>query len=147
VTEDIEERYHFNTAISAIMELVNGIQDLGKEAESGTVAQAIETMLLLLAPFAPHITEELWHLIGHQDSIHLQAWPAYDPTALVQDEVEIAVQINGKMRAKLKVAAKAENAEVEQLVLSHPRVKPHLDGKTVRKVIVVPGKLVNIVVG
>lgn len=147
VTEDIEERYHFNTAISAIMELVNGIQDLGKEAESGTVAQAIETMLLLLAPFAPHITEELWHLIGHQDSIHLQAWPAYDPAALVQDEVEIAVQINGKMRAKLKVAAKAENTEVEQLVLSHPRVKPHLDGKTVRKVIVVPGKLVNIVVG
>lgn len=147
VTEDIEERYHFNTAISAIMELVNGIQDLGTKAENGTVAQAIETMLLLLAPFAPHITEELWHLIGHQSSIHLQAWPAYDPAALVLDEVEIAVQINGKMRAKLKVAAKAEAAEVEQMVLSHPRVQPHLDGKTVRKVIVVPGKLVNIVVG
>ncbi len=147
VTEDIEERYHFNTAISAIMELVNGIQEFGNQAESGTVAKAIETMLLLLAPFAPHITEELWHMIGHQESIHQQAWPTYDPAALVLDEVEIAVQINGKMRAKLMVPTKAGNAEVEQMVLSDSRVQPHLEGRNVRKVIVVPGKLVNIVVG
>ncbi len=147
VTEDIEERYHFNTAISAIMELVNGIYDLKASADKGTVAHAIETLLLLLAPFAPHLTEELWHRIGHTESIHLQSWPSYDPAALVLDEVEIAVQVNGKVRARLTVPAQADKTEVEQLVLADERVRAFVDGKTVRKVIVVPGKLVNVVVG
>src|SRR5690606_26334158 len=147
VTDDIELRYHFNTAISAIMERVNGIQERKAVADSGTLAFAIETLLLLLAPFAPHITEELWHRIGHQESIHRQSWPKYDPAALEVDEVEIAVQINGKLRTKLTVPAKADKGEVEQLVLADDRVRTYIEGKTVRKVIVVPGKLVNVVVG
>jgi len=147
VTDDIELRNHFNTAISAIMELVNGIYDLKATADKGTVAHAIETLLLLLAPFAPHLTEELWHRIGHAESIHRQVWPGYDPAALVLDEVEIAVQVNGKVRAKLTVPTKADKAEVERLVLADARIRNLVEGKTVRKVIVVPGKLVNVVVG
>ncbi|MDN4594752.1 leucine--tRNA ligase [Polycladomyces subterraneus] len=145
VTEDVNERYHFNTAISAIMELVNGIYAYPEDADRGTLADAIETVVLLLAPFAPHITEELWQRMGHQDSVHAQSWPTFDPAALVQNEVEIAVQINGKVRDKVVVPAEADKSEVEALVMKLDRVQTLLEGKTVRKVIVVPRKLVNIV--
>ncbi|BCU82469.1 leucine--tRNA ligase [Polycladomyces abyssicola] len=146
VTEDVNDRYHFNTAISAIMELVNGIYAYPEDADRGTLADAIETVVLLLAPFAPHITEELWQRMGHQDSVHAQSWPTFDPAALVQNEVEIAVQINGKVRDKVVVPAEADKSEVEALVMKLDRIQTLLEGKTVRKVIVVPRKLVNIVV-
>ncbi|GAB7386610.1 leucine--tRNA ligase [Bacillaceae bacterium] len=147
VTEDVGERYNFNTAISAIMELVNKIYAYPEDADRGTLADAIEKVIILLAPFAPHITEELWQQIGHTSSVHEQSWPSYDESAFVLDEVEIAVQVNGKVRDRIVVPAGAGKEEIEKIVLASPRVQEHLGGKTVRKVIVVPGRLVNIVAG
>ena len=145
VTEDVGERYHFNTAISAIMELFNAISEYPEDADRGTLADALETVVILLAPFAPHLSEELWHVMGHESSVHEQPWPAYDPEMLVEEEVEMAVQINGRVRDKLVVPAEADRETVEQLALSQERIKSLLSGKTVRKVIVVPKKLINIV--
>lgn len=145
VTHEIGERNHFNTAVSSIMELVNGISSYPQDADKAVLKEALEHVVLLLAPFVPHITEELWHRMGKEGSVHLAAWPKYDPSALVLDEIEIVVQINGKVREKLVVPAKAEREEVEKLALASGRVQQLLDGKTVRKVIVVPEKLVNIV--
>ena len=103
-------------------------------------------MLLLLAPFAPHITEELWELTTHEGSIHEQPWPTFDSEALVQDQIEIVVQINGRVRDRVMVAADASQQEVEGTVLSLPKIKDLIGDKNVSKVIVVPKKLVNIVV-
>ncbi|PTM59548.1 leucine--tRNA ligase [Desmospora activa] len=144
-TVDMDERYQFNTAISGIMELVNGIYAYPEEADRGTLAQAIETVIVLLAPFAPHISAELWQDIGKSDSVHDQPWPAYDEAALVLDEVEIAVQINGKVRHKATVPTGADREAIEAQVMAEEKVRQLVDGKTVRKVIVIPGKLVNIV--
>ncbi len=145
VTEDVGERYHFNTAISAIMELINAINEYPEDADRGTLAEALETAVILLAPFVPHLTEELWRAMGHETSVHEQPWPSYDPEMLVEEEVEMAVQINGRVRDKLVVPVTADRETVEQLALNQERIKNHLSGKTVRKVIVVPKKLVNIV--
>ena len=145
VTEDVGERYHFNTAISAIMELFNAINEYPEDADRGTLAEALETAVILLAPFVPHLTEELWRAMGHETSVHEQPWPSYDPEMLVEEEVEMAVQINGRVRDKLVVPVTADRETVEQLALNQERIKNHLSGKTVRKVIVVPKKLVNIV--
>lgn len=145
VTEDVGTRYNFNTAISAIMELVNAVQSYPQTADRGTLADAIEHIVLLLAPFTPHIAEELWQQIGHRDSVHEQAWPTFDEAALALDEVELAVQVNGKVRDKLTVPAGADNKEVEEMALARSKVQQQLNGKTVHKVIVVPKKLVNIV--
>lgn len=145
VTEDVGTRYNFNTAISAIMELVNAVQSYPQTADRGTLADAIEHIVLLLAPFTPHIAEELWQQIGHKDSVHEQAWPTFDEAALALDEVELAVQVNGKVRDKLTVPAGADNKEVEEMALARSKVQQQLNGKTVHKVIVVPKKLVNIV--
>ncbi|WP_124727870.1 leucine--tRNA ligase [Staphylospora marina] len=147
VTHDVAERNHFNTAISAIMELVNGLSDYPESADRAVFKEALEKLVLLLAPFVPHITEELWSLMGKEGSIHRAAWPTWDESALVLDEVEIVVQINGKVRDKLVVPVNATREEVEQQALSTGRIRELLEGKTIRKVIVVPGKLVNIVAG
>ncbi|MFB0830869.1 leucine--tRNA ligase [Brevibacillus laterosporus] len=148
VTEDIGERYTFNTAISTIMELVNKMYSYPAESDRGTFAFAMETLIILLAPIAPHISEEMWQqLIGKTSSIHMQEWPTFDPKALVLDEVEIVIQINGKVRDKLVVANGLSKDELEKHVLAHEKGIVLIDGKTVRKVIAVPGKLVNIVVG
>lgn len=145
VTHEIGERNHFNTAISAIMELVNGLSSYPSEADRGIFKEALETLVLLLSPFVPHVTEEMWHMIGKEGSVHQQTWPTYDEAALVLDEVEIAVQINGKVRDKLVVSTSASREEIEKQALSTDRIQSLIEGKTVRKVIVVPGKLVNIV--
>src|SRR5690606_441285 len=128
-----------------IMELFNAIGEYPKDADRGTLADALETGVILLAPFAPHLAEELWHAMGHASSVHEQSWPSYDPAMLVEEEVEMAVQINGRVRDKLVVPVTADRETVEQLALNQERIKNHLSGKTVRKVIVVPKKLVNIV--
>jgi leucyl-tRNA synthetase len=151
VTSDIEERFNFNTAISAIMELVNALYQYKEKVDSAqqnkaVVGEAISNLLLLLAPFAPHITEELWDLTAHEGSIHEQPWPVYDSQALVQDQVEIVVQVNGRIRDKIMVAADASQQEIEDMVLSLPRIQGHIGDKKVAKVIVVPKRLVNIVV-
>ncbi|MFC4076788.1 leucine--tRNA ligase [Salinithrix halophila] len=145
VTEDSGERYQFNTAVSAIMELVNGIYAYPEEADRGILAEAVEKTVQMLAPFVPHITEELWQDLGFTSSVHEEPWPSYEEKALVLDEVEIAVQVNGKVRHKAVVPAQADKAAIESMVMNEEKVQGLIEGKTLRKVIVVPGKLVNIV--
>lgn len=148
VTEDIDKRYNFNTAISAIMELVNAVYAIkDASAMSGALMKEIVGALLrLLAPFAPHMTEELWAQLGEEGSVHKAAWPTFDPSALVQDEVEIVLQINGKVRDKVLLPTTATKEEMETLALAQPRVQGFIGDKQVVKVICVPKKLVNIVV-
>jgi len=145
VTEDVGERSNFNTAISAVMELVNKIYSYS--GDKGLLREAIQTVVVLLAPMSPHITEELWQMMGHTESIHLQEWPSYNEEYLVLDEVEIAVQINGKIKGKVVVPTSFGKEEIEQAVLADARMEDWQQGKQIRKIIVVPGKLVNIVVG
>ena len=148
VGEDIAVRCQFNTAISAIMEAVNAVYDyLDSEAPNAAILhEAAEYLLQLLAPFAPHITEELWHEMGHTESIHISHWPAYEEAALTQDSVEIVVQVNGKIRARLQVPANSSQEELAEIVRSQPQYAEWLAGKTVTKTIAIPGKLVNLVV-
>lgn len=150
VSEDVEERFNFNTAIAAIMELVNEIYHYvdnvaPKKQNQAIIKEAIENLLLLLSPFAPHITDELWQQTGHQGSIHLENWPKWDEAALVAEELTIVVQVDGRVRDRLVVPADSSKEQVEELALTSPRVQPQLDGKHVVKVITVPGKLINIV--
>jgi leucyl-tRNA synthetase len=146
VTHEVGERSHFNTAISAIMELVNGLMAVDGEKYPRLYRDALEALVLLLAPFVPHMTEELWAEMGHASSVHLTTWPTHDPQALVLDEVEIVVQINGKVRERLVVAADLSKDEMESVVLNNERIQDLLAGKQLRKTIVVPRKLVNLVV-
>ncbi len=148
VTDDVSARFNFNTAISAIMELVNACYAYREHPEQNpaVVREAITALIVLLAPFAPHIAEELWQSIGNGRSVHLESWPEVDPEALVQDEITIVVQINGKVRERLAVPAGLEQKEMETLALEEPKIQQLIAGKQVVKVIGVPGKLVNIVV-
>ncbi|MDA8210256.1 MAG: leucine--tRNA ligase [Clostridia bacterium] len=151
VSDDVATRFNFNTAISTIMELVNGLyayKDKVDPAEQNlaVVKESLEYLMVLLAPFAPHMAEELWEATGHQGSIHLQKWPVHDPAAVIQDEVEIVVQLNGKVREKLVIAANMEPKAMEEFALGQEKVRALLEGKSVVKVISVPKKLVNIVV-
>jgi len=148
VTEDIGERFNFNTAISAIMELVNAFYTFKDQSEvnNGLIREVVIALLKLLAPFAPHMTEELWHTIIKEGSVHKAAWPECDAAAIVLDEVEIVLQINGKVRDKIVVAAALGREELETAALGQPRVQALIDGKQIVKVICVPKKLVNIVV-
>ncbi len=149
VTEDIEGRFHFNTAIAAIMELVNAIQTFeprNRPESAPVLREAIESVLLMLAPFVPHFSEELWETIGHTGGIEQSGWPAFDAAAAVDDELLIVVQVNGKLRGKVTVPAGIAEDEVKALAMTDERVQSHVAGQTVRKVIYVPGKLLNIVV-
>jgi len=147
VTEDIGVRYQFNTAISAIMELVNAIYAYPESAEPSIKAEAIKTAVVLLNPSAPHITAELWEMMGYGTSLHELVWPSYDESALVLDEIEYVVQINGKVRERLVFPKDASREQVEQEALASEKVQALLEGKAIKKVIVVPGKLINVVVG
>ncbi|WP_053956988.1 leucine--tRNA ligase [Inediibacterium massiliense] len=149
VTEDIEERFNFNTAISAIMELVNEIykyKELGESCNKPLLRQGLETIIILLSPFAPHMTEELWQNIGNNVSVHEQMWPTYDVGATLKDQVEMVIQINGKVRDKIEVSSNATKEELEKEALSNEKISALIEGKTLIKVIVVPKKLVNIVI-
>jgi len=153
VTHDIEHDFHFNTAISAVMELVNALHDferasldgMARQERSALLREAVETMLLLLGPVSPHITEELWAALGHRESLFKRAWPVPDPAALTRDEVEIVVQVDGRVRGRLTAAVGAQEAEIREMALADGKVLPWLDGRQVAKVVVVPGRLVNIV--
>ena len=148
VSEDIDGRFHFNTAIAAVMELVNAIYAFKSTANNpGIMREALETVVRLLNPFVPHICEELWQQLGHTDGIEAAGWPSWDDQALVADEVTMVVQVNGKVRGKLAVAIDAEQATIEQAALSEANVQRFIEGKQVRKIIVVPGRLINVVVG
>ncbi len=145
ISEDLEGDYQFNTAVSELMKLSNALND-AKCIDSAVYKEGIETLLILLAPFAPHIAEELWHILGHETSIHLQTWPEVDPDALVVDEITLVIQIMGKTRGTIQVPANSSKEELEKLARESDIGKRNLDGKEVKKVIVVPGKLVNFVV-
>lgn len=148
VTDDIEQRFNFNTAVSAIMELVNGLyQYRENEAQNGEIlAQAMNTLVILLAPFAPHICEELWEAMGHSDSVHKQSWPVYNEEYLIADEIEVVLQINGKVRDRMMVPSQVTAQEMETLALASEKVQKAVGEGRIVKVIAVPGKLVNIVV-
>ncbi len=147
VTEDIDGRFHFNTAIASVMELINAIYGFqAKERCPQTMREALETVVRLLAPFVPHIAEELWSCLGHEESVGALGWPAWDPAALAEDRKTIVVQVNGKVRGKVTVAADAGEDVVREAALGDDNVARFTEGKTVRKVVVVPGRLVNVVV-
>lgn len=147
VTEDIE-RYHYNTAVSAIMELTNSMVAY-KEARGVTPAfnEAARDLLLLLAPIAPHISEELWSTVGGRCSIHLQPWPEWKEELAAVEEITLVVQINGKVRDRITAPAEVSEEGAQRLAMESPRVKGHLEGTKIRRVIYVPGRLINIVVG
>jgi leucyl-tRNA synthetase len=153
VTHDIEHDFHFNTAISAVMELVNALHDferasldgMARQERSALLREAVEATLLLLGPVSPHITEDLWAALGHRESLFKRAWPVADAAALARDEVEIVVQVDGRVRGRLTAAAGAQEAEIREMALTDGKVLPWLDGRQVAKVVVVPGRLVNIV--
>jgi leucyl-tRNA synthetase len=167
ITVDIDERQHLNTAVSALMELVNDLYtfsdrtSLGSPGQGGdgaiatservetlaVVREAVDALVLMLAPFAPHTAEELWERLGHKAGLVEAAWPSFDADAARADEIVVPVQVNGKLRGRITIAADATEDALRQAAIADPAVAPHLEGKVVRKVIVAQGKLVNIVVG
>ena len=148
VSEDVGGRFNFNTAISSVMELVNEMYKYKErdDVNPGLLGKAAKDLILMLSPFVPHICEEMWEHMGQKQSVTTMRWPEYDEGALVRDSVEIVVQINGKVKEKLVVAADADKQELEKIALENDRIKHLLDGKTVVKVVAVPGRLINIVV-
>lgn len=149
VTNDIETRFNFNTAISTMMELVNALyayKEAIKEPNAGLIYEAISDLIKMMSPFVPHITEELWRgAIDANSSVHEQSWPECDEEALKVDNVEIVLQVNGKVRGRLTVPAEATKEELEKIAMADANVQAHIGDATVRKVICVPGRLVNIV--
>ena len=147
VSDDIGERFNFNTAISTIMELVNEMYRYKEgTVNPGLFGAAIKDLIIMLAPFVPHVTEEMWEHLGYEGSVHDQSWPEYDEKALVKDTVEIVVQVNGKIKEKLDIAGGLSREEMEKTAMENEKVKGLIEGKNVVKVIAVPGKLINIVV-
>jgi leucyl-tRNA synthetase len=148
ITDDIE-RFQLNTSIAALMELTNAAYDYRNAVPEGSrdlglIREVAETLTRLLAPYVPHMAEELWReVLGGTDSVHREVWPVFDPAAVVADEIEIVVQVNGKVRAKIKVPAEAAKDIIEAAALE--AVASWLDGVEVKKVVVVPGKLVSVV--
>ena len=149
VTEDLDNSFNFNTAISAIMELVNAMyahKDKVEAVNADLANELTHNLVLLLAPFVPHMTEELWHELGETESVHTMNWPTYEESALEVDEVEVVLQVNGKVRDKLTVSVNITKEELEALAKESSRVQEFTEGKQIVKIIYVPGKLVNIVV-
>jgi leucyl-tRNA synthetase len=167
VTGDLDPRVHLNTAVSALMELVNelyafcakteclrigqqsdDVSAVGVVERAATVAvlkEAVEALVLMISPFAPHMAEELWEALGHPGGIVAAGWPSFDEAVAKADEIVVPVQINGKVRARLTVPADSPEDRLREIALSDPQVVKHLEGKTVRKVVVAGGRLVSIV--
>jgi leucyl-tRNA synthetase len=141
VTADYEG-LRYNTALSRLMEFVNFFT-----SQEARPQKAMEAFTLMLSPMAPHIAEELWHILGNNETLAFEPWPEFDPALLVEEQVEVPVQINGKLRGRVLVPTNADAAEIERAAAADSRIGAVLEGKTVRKVVVVPGKLVNFVLG
>ena len=148
VGEDAGGRFNFNTAIASIMELVNEMYKYKQNAEMNLPLfnKAIETLLTVLNPFTPHITEEMWNQLGHEDRLYAKSWPVYDESALVKDEIEIIVQINGKLKDKLLMPNNSSKEDTEEAARRLEKVKEATEGKNIVKVIVIPNRIVNFVV-
>jgi len=148
VSDDIGRRYTFNTAIAAVMELINALykfEDKSDQAHA-VMQEALQAIVLLLSPIIPHVAHVLWLALGHDNAVIDASWPQVDQAALVQNEIEMVVQVNGKLRGRINVAADANNETIQQLAIADENVTKHTAGKNIVKVIVVPKKLVNIVV-
>jgi leucyl-tRNA synthetase len=148
-TEDIGERKHFNTAISALMELANAISDHLKSStntESPAVKEALNTLVILLFPFAPHIAEEMWSKLGHKKSLIRVEWPSYDRTLIQEEVVTIVVQVNGKLRDWISVPLGAPEEKVREEVIKSDKILRYIQGRNIKRIVVVPDRLVNIVV-
>jgi leucyl-tRNA synthetase len=165
VTADIEDRFHLNTAVSSLMELVNELyafsEAIGHPVPSraeaprsrvdrpetlAAVREAVDALVLMISPFAPHMAEELWQMLGHPQMLATAEWPAFDPEVARAEEVVVPVQINGKVRARLKVRAGLSDRELEDFALADASVLAHTTGKTIRKIVVAKGPLVSVVV-
>ncbi|MCX5686542.1 MAG: class I tRNA ligase family protein, partial [Candidatus Omnitrophica bacterium] len=150
VTEDLDGGFHFNTAISAIMELVNETYDfIAKSADEGgadTIREAIESVVILLSPFVPHISEEMWRMLGKGNCIFKSSWPKYDKDAIALKIITIPIQINGKLRSKVEVPFDVKDEELRKAALSDEKILKWIRDKTVKDLVIVPKKLVNIVV-
>jgi leucyl-tRNA synthetase len=168
VTADIEERQHLNTAVSALMELVNDLYAFTEGTHMGApgrrlsetavveaerietiaaIKEAVEALVLMLSPFAPHTAEELWASLGHQQGLTAAPWPAFDPQVARADEIVVPVQVNGRLRSRLTVPADASEEQLREAALADPAVQGYTAGKTVRKVVIAGSRLVNVVVG
>jgi len=147
VGDDIGRRYTFNTAIAAVMELTNELSKFKDSSDNARaiMQEALDAMVLMLSPIVPHFSHAMWQELGHATTVIDETWPVADKAAMVQDSIELMVQVNGKLRGKIKVAASASKELIEKLAQEDKHVKSHTEGKTVRKIIVVPGRLVNIV--
>ncbi|MGE3179250.1 MAG: class I tRNA ligase family protein, partial [Vicinamibacterales bacterium] len=165
VTVDIEERMHLNTAVSSLMELVNELYAFSETTPHGAptrsdapappvdraqtrrvMREAVDALVLMISPFAPHMAEELWEMLGHAGGILKTPWPSFDADAARAEEVVVPVQVNGKLRARLTVPAGLPDDELQARALADPAVKTHTDGKTIRKVVIAKGPLVSVVV-
>jgi leucyl-tRNA synthetase len=149
VTDDMSRRHTFNTAIAANMELLNGLAKFEDDSQNGKAIrqEVLESIVLMLSPIIPHVCQALWESLGHTDEdIVLASWPVLDESALVQDAIEMVIQVNGKLRGKISVAATASKEAIEAIVLADEAIQRHLEGKAIKKLIVVPQKLVSIVV-
>ena len=148
VTKDISEERQFNTAVARLMELTNALISFKPRTPEAwsVMKEAVETLLSCLSPFAPHITEELWHNIGNETFLSVEKWFEVDPESLAEDEVTVVLQINGKVREQFTVRADLSAEELQNEILSRPETLKRLDGKEIIKIIPIPGKLVNIVV-
>ena len=148
-TIDIEDRFHFNTAISALMELLNGLSSFKNpltDEEKYVFYSGIRTMCMLISPMAPHLAEELWELMGNAPSVFNNQWQSYDPEALKTEQIEMVIQVNGKIRSRIFIPVDSSDEEIKQLALSDEKTAGAIAGKNLKKVIIVPKKLVNIVV-
>ena len=145
VGEDLSGDFQFNTAISELMKLSNALSSGLAQASTGVRKEALSALVRLLAPFAPHLAEEFWQRLGGEDSVHLQPWPDHDPEALIMDSIEVVIQVKGKVRGSMSVAVDCSKDELERLALASDVAQRWLEGKPPRRVIVVPGKLVNLV--
>jgi leucyl-tRNA synthetase len=151
ITDELDGRWHFNTCVSAIMTLVNELYGAEEAIAKGAVPPALladlqRKVVLMLAPFAPYLAHELWQTLGERDQLLRHPWPKFDPALAKEDEIEIAVQVNGKVRSRIVVSADASEDQVRSAALSDPKLVAAMEGKQLVKAIVVPGKLVNIVV-
>ena len=148
VSDDVGRRHTFNTAIAANMELLNTLYKFADDSDNGRSIrqEALTAIILMLVPIVPHICDRLWQELGHREALVTVAWPQFDKSALQLDELQLVVQVNGKLRGKISVAADAGKEQVEAAACNDVNVQRFIAGKTIRKVIVVPKKLVNIVV-
>jgi leucyl-tRNA synthetase len=146
VTDDLEA-FRFNTSIAALMEHTNYLLAIRGRVGDDEWNEAVRTFVTVLSPFAPHHAEEMWAAMGEEYSVHEQAWPGYEETLIQAQEITLIVQVNGKLRDRIDAPADISEAAARELALSSARVRPHLEGKELRKSIYVPGRLVNLVVG